>query len=71
MIGLALVSFVTVFAAGLKGSIDDAIDKTVTAELILSNTDGFSDIPVRAANAVARRGRVSRQPRHYRYTQAG
>ena len=30
MIGLALVSFVTVFAAGLKGSIDDAIDKTIT-----------------------------------------
>ena len=52
MIGLALVSFVTILAAGLKGSIDDAIDKTVTGELIVSNTDGFSDIPVRAADAV-------------------
>jgi putative ABC transport system permease protein len=52
MIGLALVSFVTILAAGLKGSIDDAIDKTVTGELIISNTDGFSDIPVRSADAV-------------------
>jgi putative ABC transport system permease protein len=52
MIGLALVSFVTILAAGLKGSINDAIDKTVTGELIVSNTDGFSDIPVLSADAV-------------------
>jgi putative ABC transport system permease protein len=52
MIGLALVSFVTILAAGLKGSINDAIDKTVTGELIVSNTDGFSDIPVRSADAI-------------------
>jgi putative ABC transport system permease protein len=52
MIGLALVSFVTILAAGLKGSIDDAIDKTITGELIVSNTDGFSDIPVRSADTV-------------------
>jgi putative ABC transport system permease protein len=52
MIGLALVSFVTILAAGLKGSIDDAIDETVTGELIVSNTDGFSDIPLRSADAV-------------------
>ena len=30
MIGLALVSFVAIFAAGLKGSIDDAIDESIT-----------------------------------------
>ena len=35
MIGLALVSFVTVFAAGLKGSIDEAIDEGITADLLL------------------------------------
>jgi putative ABC transport system permease protein len=52
MIGLALVSFVTILAAGLKGSINDAIDKTVTGELIVSNTDGFSDIPIRSADAI-------------------
>ncbi|MGI8461429.1 MAG: ABC transporter permease [Solirubrobacterales bacterium] len=53
MIGLALVSFVTVFAAGLKGSIDDAIDKVFASDLILAHTDGFSDIPVRAGEGVA------------------
>jgi putative ABC transport system permease protein len=52
MIGLALVSFVTVFAAGLKGSIDDAIDKTLTSDLILSNDDGFSDFPAKSAEVV-------------------
>jgi putative ABC transport system permease protein len=54
MIGLALVCFATVFAAGLKGSIDDAIDKTITGQLIVSNNDGFSDIPIRTAAAVSR-----------------
>jgi putative ABC transport system permease protein len=53
MIGLALVSFVTVFAAGLKGSIDDAIDKTITGQLIVSNDDGFTDIPIGTVDAVS------------------
>jgi putative ABC transport system permease protein len=53
MIGLALVSFVTVFAAGLKGSIDEAIDESITADLLLANTDGFSDIPLLAEREVA------------------
>jgi putative ABC transport system permease protein len=52
MIGLALVSFVTVFAAGLKGSIDNAIDKTFTGDLILSNEDNFSDIPRKTVDAM-------------------
>ncbi|MDX6582003.1 MAG: putative transport system permease protein [Solirubrobacterales bacterium] len=54
MIGLALVSFVAVFAAGIRGSIDDAIDKTLTADLILSNDDGFSDIPIGTVAAVSK-----------------
>jgi putative ABC transport system permease protein len=53
MIGLALVSFVAVFAAGLRGSIDDAIDETLAGDLIISHTDGFSDIPVATVNALA------------------
>ena len=53
MIGLALVSFVTVFAAGIKGSIDDAIDKTITGQLIVSNDDGFSDIPISTVDTVS------------------
>ncbi len=52
MIGLALVSFVTVFAAGVRGSIDNAIDKTFAGDLIISNTDGFSDIPLATVDAV-------------------
>ncbi len=53
MIGLALVSFVTVFAAGLKGSINDAIDQTFRGDLTLSNNDGFSDIPSKTAKVVS------------------
>ena len=53
MIGLALVTFVTVFAAGLKGSIDDAIDKSFTSDLTLQHEDGFSPIPAAAAREVA------------------
>ncbi len=53
MIGLALVSFVAVFAAGIKGSIDDAIDKTLIGDLTISNDDGFSDIPIAVRDEVA------------------
>ena len=52
MIGLALVSFVAVFAAGLRGSINSAIDKTLQADLILSHNDGFSDISIGTIDAV-------------------
>ena len=69
MIGLALVSFVTVFAAGLKGSIDDAIDEGITADLLLGNTDGFSDIPALSQKAVASVDGVE-SASDYRYTQA-
>ncbi len=52
MIGLALVSFVAVFAAGIKGSIGDAIDKTFAGDLFLSHKDGFSDFPAKTAEAI-------------------
>ena len=52
MIGLALVSFVTVFAAGLKASIADAIDNSFQGELEIQNTNGFDPIPTAAAAAV-------------------
>jgi putative ABC transport system permease protein len=54
MIGLALVSFVTVFAAGLKASIADAIDNSFQGELEIQNTNGFDPIPKAAAVAVRR-----------------
>ena len=53
MIGLALVSFVAVFAAGLRGSIDDAIDDIINSDLLLANVDGFSDIPAGSGPAIA------------------
>jgi putative ABC transport system permease protein len=52
MIGLALVSFVTVFAAGLKASIADAIDNSFQGELEIQNTNGFDPIPKAIAGIV-------------------
>ena len=52
MIGLALVSFVTVFAAGLRGSINDAFDKTIQGDLIVTNNDGFSDISAQTTGVI-------------------
>jgi putative ABC transport system permease protein len=49
MIGLAVVAFVTVFAAGIKSSIADAVDESFQGELVMQNSDGFSPISPRAA----------------------
>jgi putative ABC transport system permease protein len=51
MIGLAVVVFVTVFAAGIKSSIATAVDESFQGELVLQNSDGFSPISPRAAEA--------------------
>ena len=50
MIGLAVVTFVTVFAAGIKGSISSAIDDSFQGELVIRNSDGFSPISPLAAS---------------------
>ncbi|HSK49314.1 MAG TPA: ABC transporter permease [Solirubrobacterales bacterium] len=52
MIGLALVAFVTVFAAGIKSSIAEAVDDSFQGDLVIQNSDGFSPIPPAAAVAV-------------------
>ncbi|MEX2108830.1 MAG: FtsX-like permease family protein [Solirubrobacterales bacterium] len=49
MIGLAVVAFVTVFAAGIKSSIATAVDESFQGELVLQHSDGFSPISSRAA----------------------
>ena len=54
MIGLALVVFVTVFAAGINGSISNAIDRNFSGDLVIQNVDGFSQIPARAGREAAR-----------------
>ncbi|HEY5052478.1 MAG TPA: FtsX-like permease family protein [Solirubrobacterales bacterium] len=45
MIGLALVTFVTVFAAGLKSSVATVVDENFAGGLVIQNSDGFSPIP--------------------------
>ncbi len=45
MIGLALVAFVTVFAAGLKSSVAQVVDENFAGGLVIQNTNGFSPIP--------------------------
>jgi len=41
MIGLALVTFVTIFAAGTRGSVNEAIDQTFHSNLVIRNTNNF------------------------------
>jgi putative ABC transport system permease protein len=54
MIGLALVVFVTVFAAGLNRSIATAIDTNFRGDVTVQSTDGFSPIPNSIARDVSR-----------------
>lgn len=54
MIGLAVVVFVTVFAAGIKSSIATAVDENFQGELVMQNSDGFSPISSRAAELARR-----------------
>jgi putative ABC transport system permease protein len=51
MIGLALVAFVTVFAAGLKSTVARVVDENFAGGLVIQNSDGFSPIPNGAALA--------------------
>jgi putative ABC transport system permease protein len=54
MIGVTLVAFVTVFAAGLKSTVAQVVDENFAGGLIIQNTDGFSPIPNATAKAAAR-----------------
>lgn len=60
MIGLALVTFVTVFAAGLSGSVADAVDRNFQGDLVVQNSDGFSPLPTRAADVARKTEGVAR-----------
>jgi putative ABC transport system permease protein len=53
MIGLAVVVFVTVFAAGISTSIGNAIDRNFQGDVVLTHTDGFSPISPGAAREAA------------------
>jgi putative ABC transport system permease protein len=52
MIGLAIVVFVTIFAAGLKATVDKGIDDQVLASGIVMHKDGFSPLPAASAKAL-------------------
>jgi putative ABC transport system permease protein len=54
MIGLTVVAFVTVFAAGLKSSVAQVVDENFAGGLVIQNSDGFSPIPAGAAVAARR-----------------
>jgi putative ABC transport system permease protein len=51
MIGVALVAFVLVFAAGLKSTVAQVVDENFAGGLVIQNSDGFSPIPNGAARA--------------------
>lgn len=53
MIGLALVLFVTVFANGLRQSVQDVVERRFAGDLAVLHDDGFSPIPAGAAPALA------------------
>ncbi|HEU5064549.1 MAG TPA: FtsX-like permease family protein [Gaiellaceae bacterium] len=53
MIGLALVTFISVLANGMKGSNRDAIEKQVTAQYLVTSTDGFTPFSTSIGEAVA------------------
>src|SRR5919204_1068515 len=42
MIGVALVTFASIFAAGAKATVNDAIDANLKSAFVVQNTDGFS-----------------------------
>jgi putative ABC transport system permease protein len=58
MIGLALVTFVAVLGAGLRGSVVQTIDRQVEADYVLGSGDGFSQFPAGAGDAVAEASEV-------------
>ena len=53
MVGVALVTFASVFAESAKRTIDDAIDSGLRGQVILENQSGFGSFSPEAANAVA------------------
>ena len=54
MIGLALVTFVSVLAAGVKSSIDDTIQNSLKAQIVVQNKDGFTPISPETGTALKR-----------------
>jgi putative ABC transport system permease protein len=54
MIGLALVTLVSVLASGLKTTFDNAVNSIFTGDYALTATDNFSPIPIASAEALTK-----------------
>jgi putative ABC transport system permease protein len=54
MVGVALVSFASIFAAGAKQTIADAVDNGLRGQFILQNQAGFGAFTAGAGEAVAK-----------------
>ena len=54
MIGLALVTLVSVLAAGLKTSFENAVNEIFTGQYAVTATDNFSPISTASANALTK-----------------
>ncbi len=53
MIGIALVTFISVLANGLRVTNSDAIQRQLQSDLIVTSQDGYSEFPAAAGDAVA------------------
>jgi putative ABC transport system permease protein len=54
MIGLALVTLVSVLAAGLKSTFESSVNQLFKADYALTSTNGFSPVSIASAEAVRR-----------------
>jgi len=52
MIGLALVTFVAIFGAGIRSSFEDAVNKLFVADYALTSTNTFNPIEAEAGKAL-------------------
>ena len=52
MIGIALVTFISVLANGLRVSNSDAIERQIQSDLIVTSQDGYSEFPAAVGDAV-------------------
>jgi len=52
MIGLTLVTFVSIFAAGFRGSIDRVVDRQFAGDLTVRHDNGWSPLPTGVRRAV-------------------
>ena len=53
MIGIALVTFASIFAASARETISTIVDRDLRAQVVLQNKDGFSSFSTGASQAIA------------------